>query len=289
MAHGPSGLAIGAGAISIPAGASLAVWPEIALALGALASAFAVGWWRLGCRVPRSAPISRLLWYATAVAALGAALASPIANQAEDSFLAHMIQHLLLIKVAAPALLLADPLAPTLWALPQSIRSRAGHLLARGRPVRSVWCALTRPPVAWALYVLALWIWHVPMAWEAALGNRLVHSGEHIAFFGTAILFWWPLIRPAPRGSVQLSNGGRVVYLVLAAFQESVLGLLLTVAPAGLYRGYALEDQTRGGIAMWAAGGAIDMVAILTLLWLALGRGRAPHRSEALARAVPRT
>jgi cytochrome c oxidase assembly factor CtaG len=290
MSHGPTAWALDPGALSATAGLPLAMRPEVCVPILAMACSFAVGWWRLRRKAPDSVRVSQFIWHAAAVAALGAALASPIARWAENSFLAHMVQHLLLIKVAAPALLLADPLAPTLWALPRSIRSRAGHVLARGRPIRAAWWGLTRPPLAWALYVVALWIWHVPAAWEAAVGDRLVHGAEHIAFFGTAILFWWPLIRPAPRSLRRLSDGGRVVYLVLAAFQESVLGVLLTVAPAALYPSYALEDQIRGGIAMWAAGGAVDMAAALALLWLALGRaGRAPQPVEALARAVPRT
>ena len=156
-------------------------------------------------------------------------------------------------------------------------------------------------PVAWLAYALTLWLWHLPAAYEAALTHRLLHDAEHVAFFGAGLLFWWPVIAPGPHLRARAHDGARIVYLVLATFQEAMLGLILTVVPWVLYPSYALaprllalsaqQDQTWGGIVMWAAGGAIDMLVVLALLFRLLGRPELPAlggRPEAQARVSGR-
>jgi putative membrane protein len=204
------------------------------------------------------------------------ALLSPLDTLAHRRFAAHMVQHMLLIAVAAPALLLADPLPALLWALPARVRVRAGRLLVRGAPVRRVWQTLTRLPVAWLGYAGILWLWHLPWAYESALGDRLLHDLEHLAFFAGAILFWWPVVDPAPHVARAAHPVLRVVYLVTGALQNAALGLLLAASPSVLYPSYAassepgtlspLEDQALGGVVMWGWGGVVDMLAVILLL-----------------------
>jgi len=157
-------------------------------------------------------------------------------------------------------------------------------------------------PVAWPAYALTLWLWHLPAAYDAALNHRLLHDAEHVAFFGAGLLFWWPVIAPAPHLRPRVVHAGaRIVYLVLATFQEAMLGLLLTVAPWVLYASYALaprvlalsaqQGQTWGGIVMWGAGGAIDMLVVLALLFQLLGGQERPAlcpRSQVQARVSSR-
>jgi cytochrome c oxidase assembly factor CtaG len=119
----------------------------------------------------------------------------------------------------------------------------------------------------------------VPGAYDAALAHRALHDLEHLCFFGAAVLFWWPLVHPAPRYRRAASAPARVVYLVLGAFQTGALGLALTLAPAVLYRSYAgdggaLDDQAWGGLIMWGVGGLVDMLAVLALVARSLGAGQ---------------
>jgi putative membrane protein len=296
MAHGPGGWAGAsagppplANAIALPVPVAWNWRPEVLLPLALLLTVYGIGWWRLRGRSRSLAPPWRLLSWISGIVAVGAALISPIDRLADDLFFVHMIQHLLLIKVAAPAMLLANPLPAILWGLPRPIRLPAGRLLAPGAPVRIAAQALTWLPVAWLAYTVTLWLWHLPGPYDAALGDRLLHDGEHLAFFWTAVLFWWPLIGPAPRLGNRAQPGARIVYLVLAAFQETVLGLLLAVVPWVLYSSYALaprvlvlgaqEDQAWGGIIMWGAGGAIDMLAVLVLVFRLLGQKQQPTPS----------
>lgn len=191
-----------------------------------------------------------------------------------------MLQHLLLMMVGVPAILLADPLPAVLWALPAGARRRVAGLLGGGAPLRRAWRALTRMPVAWTLYALVMWLWHLPVAYDAALASGWLHDLEHITFGAAAVVFWWPVIGPAPHLAAAPSPVARVVYLVLAALSSGALGVLLAASPTPLYAYPAapdgpspLEDQAWGGVAMWAIGGAIDMGAVLAVVGRVMAGG----------------
>ena len=251
--------------------------PEIIVPLLVLAGLYALGWSRLSRR-PFAA--SRAAFLLVGFIALVVALLSPLDELAEGLFVAHMVQHMLLIVVAAPTLLLGDPFPVAVWALPRAWRLRMGRWITRTSKIGRLWRVATAMSPAWIVSACVLWGWHLPSAYDAALAHRWLHDLEHLSFFFAAILFWWPVIHPAPRYRRGASYPARVVYLVLGAFQTAALGLLITLAPTALYRSYAgaaaLEDQARGGVIMWGLGGAIDMLAVLIVLHAALGAGSSP-------------
>jgi len=256
--------------------------PEVAAPLLIAGSAYAVGWWRLR---RRGGAVSgwRVAASGGGLLSVFIALSSPLEQLAHASFTAHMVQHLLLIVVAAPLLLLADPFAALFWALPARLRLSGGRLVRPGTALRRLGRGLTAMSAAWLAYVAAIWLWHLPIAYDAAVADRVVHDLEHVVFIGTAVLFWWPIVQPAPRFRPPASYGGRVVYLVLAALQGGLLGLLLMTSPEAWYRAYSsAEDQSLGGLVMWALGGAVDMLAVLVLLgrYLASQDRTAPEASH---------
>lgn len=280
-------------------GAILADWhwrPDVPLVLLALGAAYVSGWRRIRGRGYRHlAPRWRLAAYLGGLVAIGLALVSPLASLAHVLFAAHMVQHLLLIMVAAPLLLLGNPFPLTLWALPPRARRALGASLVRGGRLRAALRILTWMPVAGGLYTANLWGWHHPVAYEAALASPAVHDLEHLLFFGTAVLFWWPVVNAAPRlhrlvGG--LPYGLRIAYLVLATGQNTLLGALLGLAERVLYPSYAvaprlfgwtvLEDQALGGGIMWS-GGHMYLIAILVLVARALD---SEGRPQAAGRAV---
>ena len=256
---------------------------EVALPLLLLMVVYAAGWWRLSRRAPRAMSTRRPLLALAGVAAAAVALLSPLDPLAERLFVAHMLQHMLLIMAAAPLLLLANLFPVMLWALPRAPRARAGRWFLRREPAGRLWRTLTIPWLAWIAFAAIVWGWHVPDAYDAALSSRLLHDAEHLAFFVGAVLFWWPVIHPAPRVRATMSAPIKVLYVVLAAFQTAALGLLLTLAPALVYRSYAtttlpyglsaLDDQVWGGVVMWAVGGLVDMIIVLVLVHRSLGAG----------------
>ncbi|HXU87723.1 MAG TPA: cytochrome c oxidase assembly protein [Methylomirabilota bacterium] len=242
---------------------------EVALPLITVTIAYLAGWTQLARRSParcRPRLIARLALALGGVTAAAIALLA-LHAAAHESFAVHMIQHLLLIAVAVPALLLADPLPAVLWALPPAVRRIAHAPLVATAGPRRLWEQLTRMPVAWMLHAIALWVWHAPLAYDAALDSPLLHDTEHLVFTLTAVLFWWPVIDPAPRARRAPPLGWRVVYLVLGAFQSAALGVFLVAAPRALYAYGALDDQAMGGVLMWAVGGAVDMAAVLLLVY----------------------
>ena len=253
---------------------------EVVTPLAALAALYGLGAWRLSRRGPAAIGATRLVAGVIGFLAIVIALLSPLDELVERSFAAHMLQHMLLMMIAAPALLLADPFPVVMWGLPSRVRRRVGGWLAGPAPLRRLWRHATAMPLAWGVFAATVWSWHLPIAYDAALSDRMVHDLEHVAFFGAAVLFWWPIIHPAPRVRPPAPPALRIVYLVLAAFQTAGLGLALTLAPIVLYRTYAathsgtvdaLADQTWGGIVMWGLGGLIEMLAVLVLLYRSFG------------------
>jgi cytochrome c oxidase assembly factor CtaG len=251
--------------------------PEVVGPLALAGAAYAIGWARLTARSRRPCRPWPAVAALVALSSVAVALLSPLDAAAQTSFVAHMLQHMLLIGVAAPALLLADPLPVVLWALPAPARHGIGRLLGARGPLRGALRGLTGMPAAAVVYAAVLWGWHYPPAYDAALADPLLHHLEHLTFFAAALVFWWPVIAPAPRVRRPASPEARIAYVLLGAIQGTVLGLLLTLSPTVWYRTYAaaapsagliaLDDQALGGVVMWAVGGLVDMLAVGLLLW----------------------
>jgi putative membrane protein len=266
--------------------------PEVVLICVLAGSLYAIGWQRLSrrCRCPLR--VWRLASALGGLTSIAFALLSPLAVLSEILFAAHMLQHMLLL-LGAPAVLLADPLPIMLWALPRTMRRQISGLLAPGAALRRVWWALTWMPSAWLSYTITLWVWHLPAAYEGALDHPFLHDIEHLAFFAASVVFWWPVINPAPHVRRAPARALSILYLVLAAFQKAGLALLLMLSSRLLYPSYAgmprlldlspLEDQVWGGVIMWGVGGALDMAAVLVLLFHFLALEERPRHEPAHA------
>jgi putative membrane protein len=230
----------------------------------------------------------RVASYFAGLASLFIALVSPVDAIGAALFSMHMTQHLLLMMVAAPLIVLGDPVTVTLWALPLRWRRGVGLTFRRTRWLRAAWSALTIAPIAWTLHVVTLWLWHAPIFYEMALQSELVHEFEHATFFITALLFWWLLFAPHGR---RLNIGAKVAYLFAAMLQGTILGAVITFARHPWYWSYfgttkawgftPLEDQQLAGLIMWIPAGLIYLAALLPLLFAELlGRDRKAGRSE---------
>lgn len=188
-----------------------------------------------------------------------------------------MLQHELLMIVAAPLLVLGRPFAPWTWALRPRWRAGVGAA-TRGGAVRAVWRLLTWPLFAWLLHALVLWLWHAPILFEAALHSNAIHIAQHLSFFGSALLFWWAVLGD---GSARPGRGAAMLYIFTTMAHTGALGALLTWSDLVWYPSYigageafglgALEDQQLGGLIMWVPGGLAYLMAGLALAsrWLA--------------------
>lgn len=275
--------------------------PAVLAGLAVAAAAYAVGLRRLWRAGPGAPSGGQAAAFAAGLAAVALALASPLDTLAHALFAAHMAQHMVLVLVAAPLLVLGAPGLPLAVSLTPGWRRRLGRL--RHHPAtHAARRLLTRPMVAWAVHVGTLWVWHLPGPYQAALAGDAVHAAEHASFLGTAVLFWWVVLsrqgrrRLGPdrgrsgRGRGRLTAarhaeiasgpGFAVLYLFAAALQGSALGALLTLAPAPLYPLQAaaappwgptpLADQQLAGLVMWIPADLVYLGAAGTLFmgWL---------------------
>lgn len=205
--------------------------------------------------------------------AIVVAFLPPVDRASAELFSAHMAQHLLLIVVAAPLLVLGRPVRAALRGLPPGVRRR----LVRPGPFRAVGRvgrAVTRPVPAWVLFTIVLWAWHLPSPYEAAIRNEPIHWLEHVSFLGTAALAWSVVLRE--RAGEGLGTLGRALFLVATAVQSGLLGALLLFAPTPLYPVHGagpaswgltpLEDQQLAGAIMWIPPGAVYLVVAAVLL-----------------------
>lgn len=236
-----------------------------------LALLYAVGEMKLLRRSARRAvgPVWRSsVFFWAGVIVLVAALLSPVHELAEQLFTVHMIEHELVMAIAAPLLVLARPMGALLWGLPQVVRSRTKHVLSR-QTLRRLWWIASVPAVATALHGLAIWVWHVPPLFDATVSDILLHRLQHLSFFLTGILFWWAVIWRSSRGRAAW-------HLFVTMMHTSILGALIALAPSVLYVSQThhaadwgltpLEDQQLAGILMWVPGGIVYAGAALWCL-----------------------
>src|SRR3954449_6589150 len=154
-------------------------------------------------------------------ASLAVALISPLHQMGEALFSAHMAQHELLMVVAAPLLVLGRPIVAFLWSVPISWRRSAGSLSVRSS-VQRTWRLLTLPAVAWTVHAVAIWLWHVPALFQATLDSDPIHMAQHLSFLGSALLFWWSLLRVREG---HLGRPAAILYLFTTAVHTSLLGV----------------------------------------------------------------
>ena len=242
-------------------------WLEALLAVLLLASAigYARGvanlWRRAG--IGRGIAVRDAVRFALGWSTLAIALFSPLDTLADRSFAVHMVQHELLMIVAAPWLAASRTYEAWSWAL------RRGGVRTLATLARA-WRWLAAPRRAWCLHAAALWLWHVPAFFLAALGDETLHALQHASFFFSALLFWWAVF-----GSRRRERQGTALALLLTTMlQMNALGLLLTFAPDPWYAPdepppwglTALEDQQLGALVMWMIGGMVYAGAALAVV-----------------------
>jgi cytochrome c oxidase assembly factor CtaG/polyferredoxin len=258
---------------------SWSIKPGLAFILMVTSLIYLRGWLVLHRITPSRFPIWRLLAFIGGVAILWFAIASPLDSLSSFLLSAHMVQHLSLLSVAPPLLLLASPLLPLLRGLPRTFaRNGLGPFLV-WPPLRRLGYALTHPAVCWLAMAVTLLAWHVPAAFELALRSSAWHKAEHACFFGAALLFWWPVVLPFPSRPIW-PLWTRPIYLLAADLLNTLISAILTFSEHVLYPTYAaaprlfgtsaLTDQATAGVIMWVPGSLVFLIpaAVLAIQYL---------------------
>jgi putative membrane protein len=258
--------------------------PVLAL-VAAAAALYAVGSRRTvtPVRVRRAQRLRSLCFY-SALAVILAALVSPLEHLSGKLFWAHMIQHVLLLVVAPPLLVLSRPWSRMWRGLSLDSRralARAVVLGAPARPLRGAARALGRPLPSFVAFTAALFAWHVPGLFDATLRSGLLHALEHFLFFSTAMLFWKHAIDSPPLRA-PLPEPWRAAYVVGAMVATWALAVVLALEPHALYAPYvheahrpgaisALGDQQLAAGIMWVPGSISFLIVLFAQVhrWLA--------------------
>jgi cytochrome c oxidase assembly factor CtaG len=248
----------------MPADTSWTFEPGAILLIAVLTGVYVARWQRVrrSADGARGAPVVRLLSYLGGVLALIVALLSPVDRLAEQAFVMHMVQHVLLLDIAPIGMIcgLTKVIMRPVTRRLQRLEQAAGPL---GHPVFAV-----------VLYVGLMWVWHIPALYDAALEHSVIHRLEHVCFMSAGILYWWHLLSPI-RSRHRLSSMGAVVYMLSTKMFVGILGIALTFAPDALYGFYkeqppiwGLNPSEDGSLAGGLMALEQSIVMGIALVWL---------------------
>lgn len=242
------------------------LWPTLAVLITGFL--YLRGWRAARVTRPQELPRWRALCFLGGLLFLWLALASPLDALNEFLLVAHMTQHLLLLSVAPPLLLLGNPLVPLLRGLPRSfVRDELAPWM-NTPAVHGLQRFFTNPVFGWVSMDLAIVIWHFPAAYELALRSSFWHQMEHACFFLTSLAFWWYVIRPWPN-RFRSSRWMTIPYLASAHLVLFFVGLIIAFDSRVIYPTYAHVPRLFGIGAVddqALAGGEMIFVGLLVIL-----------------------
>jgi cytochrome c oxidase assembly factor CtaG len=191
-------------------------------------------------------------------------VASPLSALDHHLLTIHMINHLLLMTVAAPLLLAGSPAAAISQALPTNFSHRANEVVSSSSVAQALASLLKHPVFCWLFATATVIGWHLPAVFQIAMHSHPWHEAEYLSFLLAGLLFWQPVAHPGssattpewPRWSIPL-------YLFLATLPCDILSAFLVfcgrvvypsyLSAPGLFHLSALQDQQCAGALMWVA------------------------------------
>jgi len=238
------------------------------------------GWFRVRRLFPSTIAAWRLAAFMSGLLLLWIPVASPLRAFDHDLLTMHMVQHVLLMAVAPPLILLGAPVRPFLYGLSQRFVSITLVPFLRWPTVEGLGRILTHPVFAWLAAMVVLIGWHVPALFRLGLRSDSWHEVQHASFFVTGLLFWWPVVQPWP-SVARWPRWHIPLYLFLATLPCDALSAFLAFCDRVVYSSYltaprlsdlsALQDQQCAGALMWACVTFIYLVpaVVITIQLLA--------------------
>jgi putative membrane protein len=248
------------------------------------------GWRHLRMASVQAIPAWRASSFVFGLFLIWAALGSPLGMLDEKLLTVHMVQHLLLMTIAPPLILLGAPVMPLLHGLPREFVQAAGPLF-RWPLLQGIGRVISQPIFCWLVAAAALVGWHIPAVFKLALLWEPLHVVEHASFLAAGLFFWWPVIQPWP----SVGTGPRwaiLLYLFLATLPCDILSGFLAFCDRVVYPLYlstprqfgisALEDQQCAAALMWSCVTILYLVpaAVLTTQLLAARSFRGAEDSQ---------
>lgn len=261
------------------------------LALGLSAWTYYRGWRLLHQHVPRHFSYWRLASFLTGLLLLLIAIASPLDAFSGMLLTVHMIQHLLLMMIVPPLILLGSPFLPILRGLPRRFLKEGLGPFLSWPLLQKLGHFLTHPLFCLLAFTLTTLLWHLPVLYELALRSQFWHEVEHTCFLSTAVLFWWPVIQPWPTRA-RWPRWAMIPYMLVADLQNTALSAFLIFYERVLYPTYAaaprlfgmsaLEDQAAAGSIMWVPGSLSFLMPVGLITMQLLSSRRAAVRPSSV-------
>jgi len=182
-----------------------------------------------------------------------AALNPPL-DDISDYYLltAHMAQHMLLMFVVVPLVLVGTPA----WLI--------AKMLAR-RPLLTIWSAVTKPIPAFIIANVIIVGWHLPFAYDAAIRHQPIHVAEHNLFLLAALVSWWPVLGPVLPGQKRMTPLLQCLYLFALTMPSGLVGAFITLASPSVYKSYVGAPQ------IWGIDRAMDHEIAGSMMWVLAG------------------
>jgi putative membrane protein len=218
------------------------------------------GW----CRLRKARQSETSAWRASAFLSgellVSAVVASPLARLDHHWLTAHMVQHLALMTLAAPLILLGEPALMFLNSLPAYSDTAVPGRPLRSAPIHGIGRVLANPAFCWIAGTVCVIVWHIPGPFDLCMRSSVCHRFEQASFFAAGLLFWWPVIQPWP-SIARWERWSIPLYLFLATIPCDALSAFLTFCGRVVYPTYtfspelfntsALADQELAGAMMW--------------------------------------
>ena len=233
---------------------------SLTLVLIVVALVYMRGWYQLRNALPHLVSGWRLAAFMSGMVSLTVAVGSPLADMDHQLLTVHIVEHLVLMTIAAPLILLGAPVITLLQGLPKRFRRSVAAPLLRYSPVNGVGRIITQPALCWLASTVTVIGWHVPALFELGMNSEGWHRVEHASFLAAGLLFWWPVVQPWP-SLTRLSRWSVPLYLFLATLPCDALSAFLTFCNRVIYPHYLsghrhfnispLGDQESAGALMW--------------------------------------
>jgi putative membrane protein len=236
------------------------------------------GWLRLRSHEHHTVEGWRAGSFVSSLLFIWIATASPLAALDHEMLTAHMVQHLLLMTLAPPLILLGLSRKP-----PTHVRSEPMEQLAR---------VVTHPAVCWLAAAGTLIVWHIPSVFMFGMRSQVWHGIEQASFLVTGLLFWWPVVEPS-QNALKWPESSMLLYLFLATLPCDILSGFLVFCDRVVYPVFlsfprsfglsALEDQQCAGALMWTCVTIVYVIAAAIFAARLLSPHRSPYQSQDLA------
>jgi cytochrome c oxidase assembly factor CtaG len=266
-------------------GQSESFWVSVALIFASIV--YLREWLRLRGHGDDNVEGWRAICFALGLLFIWIATASPLATLDHEMLTAHMVQHLLLMTLAPPLILLGMPRKPLAHGVSRQFLQAIGRPL-RSEPMQQFASVVTHPALCWLAAAGTLVVWHIPSVFMLGLRSQMWHGAEQASFFATGLLFWSPVVRPL-QNTLKWPESSILLYLFLATLPCDILSGFLVFCDRVVYPVFlssprsfglsALEDQQCAGALMWTCVTVVYLIAGTVFT----ARLLSPHRSEELA------